>query len=87
MTHPSLVQIVLGCWMFGMFFVWVIAEALLLSRRIGNFLRGLSKPNPTYVNQTMNEMYGDVHVGERGYQSTRHATIEIDKGSGRARER
>lgn len=81
MAHESPVGIVLGCLIFGGIIVWAIAEAIWLSAKLTRFLRAITaKPTPTtYVDQTINQMYGDVHV-EREYAGTRNAAQQIKRG-------
>lgn len=74
MTH-----IILGCWMFAAAVVWFVAEAALLSGKIKKWLAKFQVPNNTYVDQTINQMYGNINVENREgseYRKSEHAIKE-----------
>lgn len=79
MTHPSILDMALSMIGFVLVFVWIVAEAIYHGRRFQAFLRSLGSEKPTYVEQTINQMYGNVHV-EREYAGTRNARQQLKGG-------
>lgn len=70
MARESLPGIIFGCIIFFAFFAWIVAECIGAARKVKRFLGTLSQPSQ--VDQTINQMYGDVHV-EPQYAATRNA--------------
>lgn len=71
MARESLPGIIFGCVIFFAFILWIVAECIGAARKLKRFVSGLQS-KPTQVDQTINQMYGDVHV-EPQYAATRNA--------------
>lgn len=81
-----MIDAALGTLIFVFFIVWVTAELAILGTKIKGWLARFSQPQSTHVDQTINQMYGDVNVTSP-YAATRNARQAIQpptKGGRRA---
>lgn len=78
---------IMGTTIFVLFFVWIIAEIMLVSRRVMRWFKRIEQANrpAAHVEQTINQMYGDVNVTSptRQYAATRNAKQQIKTKGGR----
>lgn len=75
-SGEAVIHIILGYWMFTAAAIWLVAEAVYLSGKIRGWLAKFQMPTNTYVDQTINQMYGNVNVENRegsNYRKSEHA--------------
>lgn len=72
--------IFLGCVIFFGIIVWMVAEIVYHTRKLRAFFHRLLGilEQPSQIDVTMNQMYGDVHLGREAregsnYRKARHA--------------
>lgn len=81
MTDPSVFDIILQCFVFLMFIVFVVAECSLIAKRIAAWwARRNERLHPLSVHMTMNQM----NVSEdAAYRMARHARDESGEHNAR----
>jgi len=80
MASPGdLVSTIIAFWIFIAAVVWFTAEAIHLSAKIKKWLERFQMPRSTYVEQAINQMYGNVNVENRegsDYRKSSHGIKE-----------
>lgn len=76
MAYSTWQDKIFGTFMFVMAICFVSAWAMVIAGRVGAWLQRFVRPQ--VVEQTVNQMYGDVHV-EHEYAGSRNAAQQIKR--------